>query len=67
MPYRLTLQPVSYTHLDVYKRQVLLIIVTNPYLVMFERPPPREIISLMNLPPRERELSMKSSLLPLTK
>ena len=43
-----------------------MISVTSPYQVICERPLPREIKSLMNVPPGERELSMKSSLLPLT-
>ena len=44
-----------------------MISVTSPYQVICKRPLPREIKSLMNLPPRERELSMGSSLLPLNK
>ena len=34
---------------------------TSPYQVMFEIPPPREIISLVNFPPGERgEYEIKS-------
>ena len=34
-----------------------MISVTSPYQVICERQPPREIKSLMNLPPRERAVS----------
>ena len=43
-------EPVSYTHLDVYKRQVL-----SPYQMMFSRPPPRELTQLITFPEMPEE------------
>ena len=39
--------PVSYTHLDVYKRQAIGI---TPYSAMYEKQPPREIEEILEFP-----------------